>query len=198
VALRRFMLEKMGLLSDVRVLDVCSGYGLIWTEMEKHCTIKRWVRCDIAPRPDQTQSSMLRMSAIQSIGSMPLHEFNVIDIDTYGEPMEALFVLLRRFTTPLVVFMTHGRTLRGADTSNFAKSIVGLPTDWPIPQLPHVVDYIAERCLEAIWEYATIIDAAKVESPPGQAKMPVTYYALALEPLGYLDPNGPARAITLE
>jgi len=188
----------MNLLDDVRVLDVCSGYGMIWTEMEQHCTIKRWVRSDIKPLPDQMQGSMLRMAAVQALASFPLDEFNVVDIDTYGESFEPLFVLLQRFKTPLVVFLTHGRSNRGADTSNFAKSMAGIPADWPTPQLPHVVDYIAQRCLEAVWNYADIVEAAKVESPPGQARMAVTYYGLGLQPLGWLDPNQPARAINLE
>lgn len=186
----------MALTERVHVLDACSGYGLVWSELEKHVTIKRWVRCDIKPRPGQNESSMLRLSAIQSMQSMPLEEFNVIDIDMYGDPWEPYFVLLKRLKTPMVVFLTHGRVVRGADTSNFAKSTAGLPYDWPTPQLPHVVDYIAQRCLEATWLHAEILHAAQVYSAPGQARAAVNYYALAIRPWGYIE-DGPTRAIDL-
>jgi hypothetical protein len=198
VALRRWLLDRHGLTDNVHVLDVCSGYGMIWSAMEKHCTIKRWVRCDIKPLPDQMQSSMLRLSAVQSIGSMPLHEFTVVDIDTYGEPYEAFFLLLQRLKTPMAVFLTHGRPVKGAETTNFAKSLVGLPADWPIPQLPHVVDYISARCLERMWDYVDLLDAGQIYSHPGQARHAISYYAFFVQPKGWLDPNRPPRAIDLD
>ena len=74
--------------------------------------------------------------------------------------------------------------------------MAGIPYDWPTPQLPHVVDYIAQRCLEATWKHAEIVHAAQVYSPPGQARAAVNYYALAIRPNGYVE-DGPARAIDL-
>src|SRR6266542_3470254 len=79
LALRRWLLDRMAL-GDLFVLDACSGSGLIWSALDAHYTIRRWVRTDIEPRDSLT----LGLSAEQAIASMDVADFNVIDVDTYG------------------------------------------------------------------------------------------------------------------
>lgn len=182
VKLRRYLLERLGWTDDVRVLDACTGKGLIWTEMEQHVTIKRWTRCDIKPEPGAENGTVLRLSAVQSLSNMDLADFNVIDIDTYGEPWSAYHVLLQRFTTPMAVFLTYGRMVSGRGASDWLKEAVGIPRDWNIPRVPQVTDFIGETFLKRTWEYADITHSYINYSHPGHARSAVSYYALALTP----------------
>src|SRR4051812_43717130 len=101
IELRKRLLADMGL-TEVRVLDTCAGAGHIWSAMEDHVAIKQWVRCDLRPR----QHGTLALSAVQAIQNLPLEQFNVVDIDPYGEPWEPYMALLARLTTPTAVFLT--------------------------------------------------------------------------------------------
>jgi hypothetical protein len=180
VALRRWLLSRMGL-DSVHVLDACSGDGLIWTEMEKHVDVLRWVRTDVKPRPNGHGGMVLKMSAAQAVDAMDLHEFNVIDIDPYGEPWEAYHLVLERFSQPTAVFLTHGRTAH--DLTDSVKEWMGIPKAWPLPQVPSVVEYVQQRALAESWRYATVTHAARVYRPPsGTKNSSVTYFAIGLRP----------------
>lgn len=180
VNLRRWLLQRMKI-DHVRVLDACAGEGAIWSAMEEHTTIDRWVRCDIKPRYP-SDGMTLKLSAVQSMQSMDLDEFNVIDIDTYGDPWEAYRILLPRLRKVTCVFLTHGRVTLGGDVTNATKIANGLPVEWRIPQILTTVEYIAQRCLESTWHYADILHAGTVASAPGQGRASLTYYGLGLKP----------------
>jgi hypothetical protein len=181
VELRRWLLDRMGL-TRVRVLDVCSGAGYIWSEMEKYVDIATWVKVDIKPRAPGT----LRMTSMQAVTSFPLEEFDVIDIDPYGEPWDAYRQVLLRLRRPTAVFLTYGRVI--AMPSTYATAIAhGIPKAWVtarpgnphltyMPHMPEVGLYLAERTLRATWRYADILHAARVDFRR------VTYYALGLTP----------------
>jgi hypothetical protein len=180
IALRRWLLQQMGL-TDVSVLDACSGEGFIWAEMEKYVTIRRWVRTDIKPRSNGAGQMVLKMSAAQAVASMDLSDFSVIDVDPYGEPWEAYRIILERFTQPTAVFLTHGRV--AYDVTDHTRDAMGIPRSWPIPQLPAVVDFIVQRTLEETRRWARIDHAGTFATPPAGGRAPVNYYALAIRPL---------------
>jgi hypothetical protein len=180
ISLRMWLLNRMNI-TDVKVLDTCSGLGMIWSEMEKHVHISQWVKCDIKPRAGGNGMT-LKMSASQSLAVMDLSDFNVIDIDTYGEPWEPYRIMLSRLTKPVAVFLTHGRMVLGSDVTNSTKEAMKIPLDWEIPQLPTMVDFVGQRCLEATWKYADIIHSGTIYSAPGQGRAAVSYYALGLSP----------------
>lgn len=83
IAIRTWLLKRMGFRA-VRVLDTCAGAGHVWRTMRDHVTVEAWCRCDIKPRTAGT----LSMTATQAIRSLGMADFNVIDIDPYGEPWE--------------------------------------------------------------------------------------------------------------
>jgi hypothetical protein len=174
VAIRCWLLARMGFTDDVRVLDTCAGSGKVWSAMEDHVTIRQWTRCDIHPRWPFRDT--LPMSAVQAIAKFPLHVYNVIDIDPYGEPWEAYRALLPRLTTTTAVFLTEGHVMYGG-ASNASKDAIGIPTDWPIPPTQTLSQYVAAHALGRTLEFATVRVAGQIVLPG------VTYYALGLDPL---------------
>lgn len=179
VAIRRWLLSRMGLTS-VNVLDTCAGAGHVWKTMAQHLTIAQWVRCDIKPR----QAGTLKMSATDAIRTLPVHHFDVIDIDPYGEPWEPYRELLKRLSLRadgqqpprVAVFLTHGHVAQ-SNVASVNLQAVGIPATWNIPRTTNLSAYVAKACLEQTWCFARIEYAATVRFPR------VTYYALALTPL---------------
>jgi hypothetical protein len=194
IALRRWLLDKMGITDDVRVLDTCAGAGLVWSAMEEHCTIKRWTRTDIKPRKDAKLT--LRMEAAVAIRSLPIHEFNVVDIDPYGEPFDAYRALLLRIRKPTAVFLTHGQqSLRVLSSiSHSTLEAIGLPTAWvgPIRGMTGMLDYVKDLCLSQTWSYADVKHAGMIYHRTGGCD--VHYYGFALEP--YPEPVTPISPLT--
>jgi hypothetical protein len=171
IAIRRWLLDRMRL-REIRVLDTCAGLGHVWQAMEDHVTIRQWTRCDVKPR----RAGTVALSAVQALERFRLDTYDVVDIDPYGEPWEPYRVLLRRMTTPMAVFLTHGHVMQSqVSTANLAA--VGLPSTWPIPRTPALSAFVAGQLLSYTWRFATVRHAARIHFPR------VTYYALALEPL---------------
>jgi hypothetical protein len=190
ITLRRWLLDKMGITDDVRVLDTCSGAGLIWSKMEEHCHIAQWTRCDIKPRVDKSSTKItLKMEASVAIRSLPVNDFNVIDIDPYGSPWDAYRALLLRLKVPMAVFLTHGqsgmRVLQSIDRSSL--DAVGLPSEWidPIKGMTGVQEIVTELCLAYTWRYAEIAHAGRISILSNFARdgrREVHYYGLHLIP----------------
>lgn len=185
IAIRRWLLDKMGI-TQVRLLETCTGGALIWRAMEDYVELKLWTKIDVKPRPGT--GAVLKLTATQAINALPLHEYNVIDCDFYGDPWEAYrAVLAHGIRQPLAVFLTHGHVSQ-AQLSHAAMAAVGMPTDWKIPVQPSVNAYVASRIVARTWEVATIDHAATIEFPH------VTYLALALSPLPPVPPPlGPSH-----
>src|SRR5262245_65384183 len=97
--IRRWLLDAIAC-STVRVLDTCSGEGHIWRAMAAHVTVDRWTRCDVDPR---NRPGVLQLTAEDAVMKFPLAQFNVIDIDPYGEPWAAYQRLLPRLPHPMAV-----------------------------------------------------------------------------------------------
>lgn len=171
IAIRRWLLERMGL-KKVKVLDTCAGAGHVWTAMRDHVSIEQWIRCDVKPR----QAGTLKMAAIDAVKTLPLADFNVIDIDPYGEPWAPFHLALERFTKPTAFFLTHGHVMQ-AQVSNANLELVGIPTDWPIPRTPNLSAFVAKSALERTWRYARVDHSAQIVFAR------VSYYALGLTPL---------------
>jgi len=177
VELRCWLLDAMHI-TDVRVLDTCAGAGVIWDAMRAHVSISRCIRSDIKPRRVGT----LKLSAVDMIRAMPLDEFNVIDIDPYGEPWEAYLEVLARLRQPTAVFVTRGTVSWGVLTDAVLAHF-GVPRHWPIAQSQRLAAYVDDLVLRDTWHYADIRHASVLDLED------VSYYALGLAPLA---PAAPA------
>ena len=170
VAIRRWLLERMGV-TEAYVLDVYAGAGLVWTAMEDHVTIRQWTRCDVKPRKEGT----LAIDAVTALRRFDLSTYNVIDIDPYGDPWEAYAAVLPRLVRPTAVFLSRGTVGPGL-SSHAALRMVGLPTDWPLPNVHATSAFVAQQLLARTWRYVDIQHSAEL------VLHRVAYYALALTP----------------
>lgn len=173
LAIRRWLLGRMGV-TQVDVLDTCAGVGHIWHAMKQHVTVRRWVRCDVKPR----QAGTLKMTATDAVRSLPLADFNVIDIDPYGDPWEAYLAMLPRLMRPTAVFLTRGH----AGVSRVALATIsaaGIPTSWEpkLPRTPLLGEFLANRVLGHACRFTRVDHAGRI------GFQNVTYYALGLAPL---------------
>lgn len=175
IALRNWLLSRMNL-SKVSVLDTCAGAGHVWAEMQKHVTVEKWIRCDVKPR----QAGTLMIEATDAVKSLPIGDFNVVDIDPYGEPWGAYAELLPRITRPTAVFLTCGRMSLKL-VSHAALAFAGVPSSWcqDLPRSAYVSDFVGQTILERTWQFVNIEHSATVHMP----KNNVQYYALGLSPL---------------
>lgn len=193
VTIRKWLIDQLGL-TDVRVLDLCTGTGAVWSEMEKHCSISRWTKIDKNVRAPGT----LKMDATLAAKSLPLTEYNIIDIDPYGDPWDIYLAVLPRITQRIGVVVTNGH-VRENFATHATLGRLGIPSSWDTPEnpLPHIpAQFIADRILEQTWKYVNILHAAAIHF---QSRGPsgVSYYALALEPIPLVPPP-PTRQIHLE
>lgn len=170
IGLRRWLLREMDI-TDARVLDACAGAGQIWQTMTAHVTVSQWVRTDIQPR----QAGTLKLSAVQIVSALNLDQFNVIDIDPYGEPWDAYLTLLPRLRHPTAVFLTRGRVTYSV-ASNVVLTAVGIPLGWKIPHSVRLASYLDGLVLSETWRFVDIRHASAVHLRN------VSYYALGLQP----------------
>jgi hypothetical protein len=163
--LRRLVIEEAHF-EELRVLDLFAGEGNIWREL------RRQSRDQEAPPPlnvvtytpvdsAMKQSGQIRFKITpRLIASLngdadantftgtDLSRYNVVDVDTYGDPFGIWRELLFRIKTPTVVFLTRGRVTYGSGKmpiSNLAKRVMGIPESWDIPGKIEVLDY-SDRC----------------------------------------------------
>jgi hypothetical protein len=172
--MRRWLLGEMGITS-ARVLDACAGAGHIWQAMRAFVTVEQWVRSDLKPR----QVGTLKLSATQAIQSLDIEQFNVIDIDPYGEPWEAYLAALPRLRQPVAMFLTRGR-VQYTVASNAALAACGIPVGWRVPHSERLATFLDGCLLSQTWAHANIRHAASVDLRN------VSYYALGLEPIAPL------------
>jgi hypothetical protein len=170
IALRQWLLGEMGI-TDCRVLDTCAGAGQIWDAMREHVTLSTWIRSDIKPR----RAGTLKLSAVQMIGVMPIADFNVIDIDPYGEPWAAYLALLPRLTHETAVFLTRGTVSYGVLTDAVLETF-GIPRTWPVPHSQRLAAYLDSLALSETWRYADVLHASTLDLKD------VSYFALGLRP----------------
>lgn len=140
--LREQVLRRAGV-KACRVLDLFAGRGEIWTAMRSRIKVVRYVPCDKTPRMPGT----IRGDSTDErfLAAFDMRNFNVVDIDTYGEPWRPYRLLAERVVHPTVFFLTHGEVsgLGGCNTSAFVLETLGIPKNWPIPQKIGLARYAA-------------------------------------------------------
>jgi hypothetical protein len=106
VSIRRHVVKKM---QNISVLDCYSGHGWIWKEVKK--TNNNITTTQIDTRDDKS-GIYLKGDNSKFLGGMDLSTFNVVDLDSYGVPVEQLAILFDR-NYKGVVFFTFIQSNRG-------------------------------------------------------------------------------------
>lgn len=169
--MRQAFLEALNL-PAVNVLDLCAGASKLWTHLSDKLNVERYLPCDRAPR----SPLVIKGEAYQLVQSIDLAPFNVIDIDTYGEPWEVTEQLLPRLTREVVIFLTHGHLGKSFTASHAAKRAAGLPTAWDVPASQPLAVYLSGHAIRTFWNYGTVLKATRIHQPR------VTYWAIHFRP----------------
>lgn len=197
--LRRLVIGEAGL-EPCRVLDLFAGEGNIWTELKrKHrdpnapapLKVTHYIPVDSANRqPGQIQKKITRriIAAFngdpdeESCAGSDLMRYNVVDVDTYGDPWEIWQALLFRIKTKTAVFLTRGKVTGPAGRgklpiSGLAKKLMGIPASWDVPGKMELMNFsdryqLLQPCATAQITKGYMIESGRVD-----------YYGLIVEPV---------------
>lgn len=174
LAMRTRVLQAAGV-TEARVLDVCAGEGRIWDAMRRRIAVAQYVPCDKTSR----RPGAFELEAIQAIRVFDLAEFNVIDIDPYGDPWWIYFMLLPLLRTKTCIFLTWGTLMpSGALKSLSLREAAGIPRAWNVPADAKMLDYVVQFALAKTLDYSIIDFACEAKSGFGR------YYGLVVTPKG--------------
>lgn len=171
LAMRTRVLQAAGV-TEARVLDVCAGEGRIWDAMRRRIAVAQYVPCDKTSR----RPGAFELEAIQAIRAFDLAEFNVIDIDPYGEPWWVYFTLLPLLRVKTCIFLTCGMTMPRMSLT--MREAAGIPRAWNVPVDMKVLDYAVQFALAKTLDYSIIEFACEAKSGFGR------YYGLVVTPKG--------------
>lgn len=104
LALRRHFLDRYHSSGPIRVMDCCSGDGIIWRQLRQEYKLDSYWAVDVKPRKGRLQLHSERILA------QPGWQENVIDVDSYGEPWKHWRAMLPNISQPTTVFLTVGWT----------------------------------------------------------------------------------------
>lgn len=157
---------------ELGVLDLCAGASKLWGHLAGALPVARYLPCDRKPRT----ALAIKGEARDLVRSLDLAKFNVIDIDTYGEPWEVLEPLLPRLEREVVIFLTHGHLGLSVTPSHAARRAAGLPVEWDAPLGRPLTMYLGEHAIRSFWRWGTVVSATTIYRPR------VSYWAVRFRP----------------
>lgn len=103
LALRRSFLRdhKPPKGQQLRVFDACQGSGVLWATLRREFDVRYW-GVDMKPRPGRLKVDSARVLEV------PGWHYDVVDVDTYGQPWRHWAAILRNGSGRMTVFLTLG------------------------------------------------------------------------------------------
>jgi len=190
--LRRHFLEKYHAGKATRVLDCCCGSRALWDVLAKEHEV-RYLGID----KKATGREHLRMDSIRFLEASGPLAFDVVDVDTYGEPWAHWFALLAREWDELTVFLTVGAVTTGAarNLSTRALEHMGLTFHEKLPAglRGKLVERATSYCLTMSCDIVHTPLEALEATPSGSAR----YFGLRLKRgnHGALEQGGKERVL---
>lgn len=171
VEMRTRLLTEMGL-KPLRVLDLYAGAGTVWKEMRKHFEISSYVPLDKSPR----QPGTIRVDdSTRFLPGFDMTEFNVVDIDPYGEPWPAWDVFTQMIKQKTAVFITNGTMV--ATRSHYVMTELGIPVEWNAPKRVELSQFAPQFFLTPTRHSCRLVKAFRAVMEH------VAYYSIWCEPL---------------
>jgi hypothetical protein len=178
LAIREHVIKSAGL-KTLRVLDLCAGEGRIWREMGKRYQLDHYTPVDREPRLAGTIRAEITEDLV---AALEVQRYNVVDVDTYGEPFEIASWVTPRVRGKVALFLTCGtvrnKTPGGASLSGYLRRAIGIPSGWKIPKSNVLREYAYGHGLYASCRQVNILSAHRIRLSD------VTYYGLVVEPKG--------------
>lgn len=167
LVLRRAFLRDLGTRKDpLRVFDACQGSGVLWSTLRREFRVKYW-GVDVKPAKGR-----LKLDSLRVLNS-PGWKFDVIDVDTYGEPWRHWDAILRNGDGQVTVFLTLG-SQNLSTLGHTALRAVGLGP--LIPMLPYgithqlrnqVVDAMIAQAARHGWTIERYAESTRSVGPQG-------------------------------
>lgn len=168
IALRRYFLDKYHAGKPYTVCDACAGFGGLRRAIAKTNPPGRYVGYD---RRATTAKVTVVGDSIDAL-SRPGLDYDVVDIDTYGEPYDHLVAALANLAPgERTIFLTIGGFQRGraGRTGLTAAAIIGIRFSVPLPRnlrffnqfSDQIINAALYRAVECGWE---IVEAAEADS----------------------------------
>lgn len=130
----------------LRILDLFSGEGRIWASMRaRDFKVASYTPVDEKPR--QPGAIKMKVDA-RTVKAFKPENFNVIDIDSYGEPWDVFGAVLPQIKTQTAVFLTYGHVgIGNIGISKFLRESCGIPPEWDIPTDKSLARFLGQLCL---------------------------------------------------
>ncbi|HEV2495993.1 MAG TPA: hypothetical protein VG204_23425 [Terriglobia bacterium] len=121
-------------------------------------------------------SGVIKMTvSARTVRGFDLSQFNVVDLDCYGEPWEVWGELAKMITGETAVFLTHGHVSRSSTMiSKFLRAASGIPLNWDIPKDTSLARRLGSDFLLSTLQPFQVRNALHIEHAR------VTYYGLLL------------------
>lgn len=105
LALRRSFLRDLKLPRGVRprVFDACQGSGVLWAHLRKDFDVIYW-GVDVKPKKGRLKLDSARV--LEGTG----WRYDVVDVDTYGQPWRHWAAIVRNAAGTITVFLTVGES----------------------------------------------------------------------------------------
>ncbi|MEN6533788.1 MAG: hypothetical protein ABFD89_09015 [Bryobacteraceae bacterium] len=161
LSLRRHMLQKYHAQKRVRVFDACQGSGVLWAHLRREFQCEYW-GVDVKPKPGRLTIQSERLL------DLPGWDFDVIDVDTYGEPWKHWQGICKHGSHALTVFLTIGLVkMMGGNAGNAILEMAGIRfTKMPNALKGRIVerlhDYALWSCREHGWTIPYIAEATVI------------------------------------
>ena len=160
LALRRHFLSKYD--EPRSVFDCCQGGRCIWNTLDREFEVAKYFGVDLKPKKGR-----LRVDSVRVLMN-PGWDFNVIDVDTYGEPWKHWEQILKNATRPTTVFLTIAtiKMAGGGNLSSVAQRAIGVDrlkhvSRTMLGKLSHLAtDYMIGLSLD----FGRVVEAAEVEN----------------------------------
>ncbi len=170
IELRRQVCALLG--QPLKVLDLFAGEGRVWWGMKDLCEIDSYTPVDQKPR----MSGVIKMTVTaRTVRGFDLSQFNVVDVDCYGEPWEVWGELAKMISGATAIFLTHGHVSRQSTMiSKVLRAAAGIPLDWDTPKDTSLARRLGRDFLLSSLQPLQVKRALCVEHTR------VTYYGLLL------------------
>jgi len=162
LALRRYFLDKYHKLTPPVVFDCCQGEKMLWSILEREYVLDSYFGVDLKIKKGRLKIDSSRI--LEQKGC----EFDVIDVDTYGEPWKHFLNLLANLSKPCTVFLTIA-TIKAAGGGNISKSMSKALGVHNLPSFPQslkgkISEYGTEQFLGMALKYCEVQECKEVES----------------------------------
>lgn len=112
VAMRRWLVEQLGGIDSVRVLDCFAAAGMLWDKAYRRT--ESYLGLDVRQFDDARRMIVCDSRRFLRHADVDVREWNLFDLDAFGSPLEHLAILCERFhriggpAGPIGVCLTDG------------------------------------------------------------------------------------------